>query len=320
MTTYIIRRLLQGFIVLIFVTLFIFTVIHMLPGDPIRLYLAESELQVLQPEQLEALRHTLGLDVPLPMQYINWIGGIVQGDFGTSMYFHEDISHVLAQRIPISIHLGLIALLLSTIGILLGTVCAVKRGTWIDNVLTLLANLGITAPSFWVGILFIYFFALQLGLLPVCGYTSPFEDFWLSTRQVLMPVFCLALFPIAAVTRQTRSSVLEVIRLDYIRTAWAKGLSERIVVMRHTLKNALIPVVTVIGARIRHIVGGAVIIETVFNIPGLGRMLTEAIFNRDFQVVQSGVLVGAILVLIANLAVDISYGWFDPRIRYTKEM
>jgi peptide/nickel transport system permease protein len=214
-------------------------------------------------------------------------------------------------------HLGILSVLLSAIvGITFGVLCALRRGTWIDTVFTLLANIGITAPSFWVGIILIYFLALKLSLLPVYGYTSPFTDFWLSTRQVILPVFCLSLFSIASLTRQARSSTLEVIRQDYIRTAWAKGLRERSIVMTHVIKNSLIPVVTMLGMQVGFVFGGSVLIESVFNIPGIGRLMRDAVFTQDYQIVQSGVLIIAAVVVFANILVDISYGWFDPRIRY----
>jgi len=214
--------------------------------------------------------------------------------------------------------LGVWSFIISSIlGVAIGVICALRRGKWIDSVLTVLANLGITVPSFWVGILLIYFFSLKLRWLPTGGYTSPFSDFWLSTKQIIMPVFCLSLFSIASLTRQTRSSVLEVVTRDYIRTAWAKGLREGVIVIRHTVKNALIPVITILGLQVSFIFGGAVLVETVFNIPGMGRLMTQAVFQHDYQVVQAGVLIVALIVVLSNLIVDISYGWFDPRIRYT---
>jgi peptide/nickel transport system permease protein len=171
-------------------------------------------------------------------------------------------------------------------------------------------------PAFWVGIILIYLLAFKAGWLPVHGYTSPFEDFWLSTKQVIMPVICLSLFSIASLTRLTRSSMLEVVKQDYIRTAWAKGLRERVIIMRHTIKNALIPVITVMGLQVAFIFGGSVLIETVFNIPGIGRLMTQSVMQQDFQVVQGGILIIATVVVLTNLIVDISYGWLDPRIRY----
>jgi peptide/nickel transport system permease protein len=291
---------------------------RILPGDPVTLYIARTEMVKLEPEQLEAIKHQFGLDKPLYLQYVDWIGGVLRGDLGKSMFLQEKVSTIIAERLPITIYLGILALLLSgIIGITLGAVCALRRGTWIDNFLTILANMGITAPSFWVGILLIYFFAFLLRLLPVYGFTSPFDDFWLSIKQVIMPVFCLSLVSTAILTRQTRSSMLEIIRQDYIRTAWSKGLSEHIIVLRHALKNAFIPIITMLGMQVRTIFGGAVVIETVFNIPGIGRMMIEGVRGQDFQIVQGGILVVAVAVLICNIIVDISYGWFDPRVKYS---
>jgi peptide/nickel transport system permease protein len=290
---------------------------RLLPGDPLRLYVAQAQIENITPEDLERLRHEFGLDKSLPLQYVDWIGGVLRGDLGRSMFLREEVSKLVSDRFPITVHLGFLSMLFSGIfGITFGVVSALRRGKWIDTVFTILANIGITAPSFWVGIILIYFLALKLGLLPVYGYTSPLTDLWLSTRQVLMPVFCLSLFSLASLTRQTRSSTLEVVRQDYIRTAWAKGLKERVIVLRHIIKNSLIPVVTMLGMQVGFIFGGSVLIEVVFNIPGMGRMMRDAVFTQDYQIVQSGVLIIATVVVLVNLIVDISYGWFDPRIRY----
>jgi peptide/nickel transport system permease protein len=182
--------------------------------------------------------------------------------------------------------------------------------------ITVSANLGMAVPLFWLGILGIYLFALKLGWLPVQGYTSPFDNFWLNTKQVIMPAICLAVVPLASLARQSRSSMLEVIRQDYIRTARSKGLKERTVITGHALKNAIIPVVTLLGIQLRNLVGGSVLVETVFNIPGMGSFMVRAVFNKDFLIVQGCIMVIALVVALANLAVDISYGYFDPRIRY----
>jgi peptide/nickel transport system permease protein len=217
----------------------------------------------------------------------------------------------------VTLYLGVLAFVISgVLGISFGVICALKRGTWIDTLVTLLANIGITMPSFWVGILLMYILALKAGWLPVSGYTSPFVDFWLSTKKIIMPVTCLSLFSIASLTRLTRSSMLEVIQQDYIRTAWAKGLKERLIISRHTIKNALIPVITVIGLQVAFIFGGSVLIETIFNINGIGRLATQSVLQQDFLVIQAVTLIIAIMVVISNLIVDISYGWLDPRIRY----
>jgi peptide/nickel transport system permease protein len=318
MAAYIIRRVLMGIIILILVTIMVFLLMRLMPGDPLYVYLGTSEIGTFTEQQLDELRHEYGLDRPLYVQYYDWIKQILlHGDMGTSILYREKVAKLVGERMPITIHLGIVAFIFGTlVGITFGTISALRRGRWIDSVITVLANLGITTPGFWVGILMIYVFGLRLSWLPTYGYTSPFTDFWLSTRQAIMPVICLSLFSIASLTRQTRSSMLEVIRQDYIRTAWSKGLSERIIVIRHSLKNSLIPVVTILGMQIGIIFGGSVLIETVFNIPGIGRLMTSAVFQQDYQIVQAGVLIMATIVVLTNIVVDISYGWLDPRIRY----
>ena len=293
-------------------------VMRLLPGDPLQLYVGQGDTANATAEELTALRKEFGLDKSLPMQYLEWIGGIFTGDLGKSIFYRENVARLIAQRIPVTFHLGVTALIISAIlGIGFGVVCALRRGKWLDNVLTVLANVGITVPSFWVGILLIYFLALKLNWLPVYGYTSPWKDFSLSARQLVMPVFCLSLFSIASLTRQTRSSMLEVVRQDYIRTAWSKGLHERVIILRHAIKNALIPVITQMGMQVGMIFGGSVVIETVFNIEGMGKLMAQAVFGHDYQIVQSGVLIVAAVVVLTNIVVDISYSWFDPRIRYS---
>jgi peptide/nickel transport system permease protein len=317
MTTYIIRRLIQSVFVLIIVTLLVFLTMHILPGDPILIFISSGELKQTSLQEIEALRHQFGLDKPLMRQYIDWFAGVVRGDFGISIVQREPVMKEIARRLPITFQLSLIALIISTIiGIPAGVVCAVRRGKWVDTLVTILANAGITIPVFWLGIMLIYLFALKLGWLPVQGYTSPFTDFGKSVKQMIMPVFCLSIFSISSITRQTRSSMLEVMRQDYIRTAWAKGLKERLVIMKHGIKNGLIPIVTLLGMSFSFIVGGSVLIENVFNIPGMSRLVVNAVFVQDYPVVQGFVLIIAVVVLVTNLIVDISYGWLDPRIRY----
>jgi peptide/nickel transport system permease protein len=237
---------------------------------------------------------------------------------GQSILFHYSVTEEVARRFPISLSLGLMALLVGVvIGPLLGAVSAVRRGTWLDTLLTLTATVGITAPSFWIGIVLIYVFGLKLGLLPIYGYTSPLEDVWTSLQQSILPVAVLAVFPVAAAARQTRSSVLEVLQQDYIRTARAKGLSEPTTIVRHVLKNALMPVATLQGEVFRNIVAGSVVVETVFVIPGMARLLISGMLAQDYPVVQGVILVVAIAVVLANLAVDILYALLDPRIQYS---
>jgi peptide/nickel transport system permease protein len=313
MGAFILRRILLSIIVLLLITILAFFLIHIMPGDPATIMLGMDSSQ----EQIDALRKELWLDRPLAVQYGHWLFNAIQGDLGKSVIFREDVTGIIATRLPITIHLSFLALILGTIlGVVAGIICAIRRGGILDSVITLAANIGIAMPIFWLGILGIYSLGLKLGWLPIQGYTSPFDDFWLSTRKSIMPVICLAIPSIAVLARQTRSSMLEVVRQDYIRTAWAKGIRERSIVTKHALKNALIPVVTLLGIQLRTLVGGSVLVETVFNIPGMGRLLVNSVIMKDFIIVQACVLVIAIVVLMANLLVDISYGWLDPRIRY----
>jgi len=300
------------------VTLIVFFAMRLLPGDPLVIYVGQSQqFASMSEEGLEKLRHQFGLDRPIMIQYLNWVYGVVRGDFGNSIFYTQPVGRLILERYPVTIHLGLLAFTLSTtLGILAGLLAAIRRGKWADKVVTPLTYIGITIPIFWLGILMIYAFGLKLHWLPIIGYTSPFDDFWMSTKQAIMPVICLSVGALAATARQTRSSMLEVIRQDYIRTAWSKGLKEGIVVMRHALKNSLIPVITVLGLHLGWIFGGSVIIETVFSIPGIGYLMVTSIFCQDYAVVQSCTLIFALMIIFANLVVDISYGWLDPRIKY----
>ena len=304
-------------LVLLIITVIVFLMVRLLPGDPILMYLTSSDLEEITQEQVDAIRHDLGLDRSLFIQYVDWIAGVATGDLGNSIIHRGKVGDDIKRRLPITLHLGFLAFIISiVIGIPMGVIAAVRRGTWLDNVLTSLGNLGITIPIVWLGILLIYAFGLKLDLLPVYGYTSPFKDFALNTQQIILPVFCLAVPPIASAVRLTRSSMLEVMRQDYVRTAWSKGLRERSVIMRHALKNGLIPVVTLKGMSLAAIVGGSVLVETVFSIPGMGRLAVEGLFSQDYAVVQAVILVTSIVVLTVNLIIDLSYGWLDPRVRY----
>ena len=291
---------------------------RLLPGDPILLFVSQDEYtRTTSQEDIDALRAKFGLDKSLPVQYINWISGVVRGDFGESIFFGTTVKEEIGAAFPVTFNLGIITFILANlIGIPAGVICAVRRGKWVDTALTVFANLGITAPVFWLGILLIYFFGLYLGWLPIQGYTSPFEDLSLNIQKLIMPIACLVLFPLAGTTRQTRSAMLEIIRQDYIRTAWAKGLRERTIIIRHAVRNGIIPVVTLAGMGIPMILGGQVFVETVFNIPGMGRLAVNALFSQDYAVTQGVVLIMSTLVVLSNLLVDISYGWIDPRVRY----
>lgn len=317
MAIYIFRRVILAVIIIILATILVFFGMRLLPGDPILMLVTANQQQEFNEEQLQFLREQHGLDKPMVVQYVNWMGDILRGDLGVSIFSQMPVADEIFRRLPISVHVGGLAFIIGHIlGIPIGVVCALRRGKWIDTVLTTLANLGITVPNFWLGIILTYIFGMQLQWLPIMGYTSPLDDFWLSTKQLIMPVICLVIFPLAGVTRQARSSMLEVISQDYIRTAWSKGLRERTIVIKHALKNGMIPIVTLAGMGIAGIIGGGVIIETVFNIPGLGRLAVTSVISQDYPYVQAITLFVAVAVVSANLIVDITYGWLDPRIRY----
>ncbi len=317
MTTYIIRRLLLGIVVLFGLSALTFGLMRLLPGDPLMLFVGMGEFDSYSPERIEILRVQYGLDQPVVAQYFNWLGGLFRGDFGDSIALQRSVGLLIAQRLPVTLNLALFTLVLCGLsGITLGTICALRRGKWLDSTLSALTNAGITIPSFALGIFMIYVFSIKLHWLPTYGYTSPLDDLGDNLTKLIMPVLCLSLFGTAAITRQTRSSMLEVIQQDYVRTAWAKGLRERTIVVRHVIKNGLIPVITSMGMLVSYIFGGAVVIEVVFAIPGMGRLIMDGVLNKDYMVVQGAVLVVGVIVVLVNLLVDISYGWVDPRIRY----
>lgn len=313
MGSFIVRRIMMTLVVILAVTFFCFILIHLLPGDPVLTILGQQAT----PESIAVLRAELGLDRPIHEQYFNWLGNVLRGDLGKSIIFGDSVSDLIQKRLPITLHLTCLALIIAVVfGVSIGIFSAVARGSFLDQLLTVCANMGVAIPVFWLGLLGIYLFGLILGWLPIQGYTSPFSNFWYSTQQLIMPVLCMAVIPVSVMARQSRSSMLEVIRQDYIRTANAKGLAGNVVIVRHALKNALIPIVTLLGLRVPELFAGSVLVETVFNIPGMGRLLVTALFNKDFVIVQAVVLVIATVVAIVNLLVDISYGWLDPRIRY----
>ena len=317
MTGYIIRRLVQALVVVILVTILIFLLVRLLPGDPILVYVSRDQMSGgAAQETIDALRHEYGLDKPLPVQYVKWFWRVLHGDLGESIFLNNSVANEIKKAAPKTLFLGAVGLLLSImLSIPAGILAATRRGTWIDTVVTFSTNIGITIPVFWLGIVLIEVFCINFKWLPVQGYVSPFQDFTLSIKHIILPVTCLAVVPLCSLSRQTRSSMLEVIRQDYIRTAWSKGLAESTIIKRHALKNSLIPVVTLTGLMARVIIGGQVLIETVFNIPGMGRLAVEGLQNQDYAVVQGVVLVAAVIVTCINLVVDLSYGWLDPRIR-----
>lgn len=313
MLRFILSRVTQTIIVVFLVSLIAFSLLQFVPGDPARTILGNEASE----EQIELLRQELGLDQPFVVQYWRWLSNAVRGDFGTSLIYRLPVSELFATRLPITGYLSLLSFIASiVVGIAAGIICATRRGSFLDQIVSLLANIGVAIPIFWLGVLGIYIFGLTLGWLPIQGWTSPFDNFWQSTKQVIMPVILLAVPSVALLARQTRSSMLEIISQDYIRTARSKGLEERAIIYKHALKNAFVPIITLLGLQVRILVGGSVLVETVFNIPGMGRLLVTSAFNKDFLVMQGGVLILGLAVCLANLLVDILYTWVDPRMRY----
>jgi len=312
MGKYIIKRLLQTVIILLIISVIAFSIIHLIPGDPVYAMLG-SEISLEYHDQVYV---SMGLDKPLVAQYFFWLGNILKGDLGYSFYFRQNVADVVASRLPTTLYLGLLSAVLSIfIGIFFGIISAVKRGSVLDSVITVLSNIGTATPIFWLAVVLILVFGLSLKWLPVYGFTLPWVDFGKSIKQTILPVICMSVGGIATYTRQTRSSMLEVIRQDYIRTARSKGVKESDIIKRHAVKNALIPILTLIGITLRNSIGGSAIVETVFNIKGLGQIMVTSLTNRDYTTLQTSLLLLAAVTCICNLLVDIAYAYADPRIR-----
>ncbi|MGD0795686.1 MAG: ABC transporter permease [Dehalococcoidales bacterium] len=315
MSAFIIRRLLQALLVLIMVTVLVFLVMRLLPLDPITLYVIGTGN--MDEAQIIFLKHQYGLDKPLYVQYFDWISKVVRGDLGQSLFYKDSVNKILAQRVPVTMYLGITSMLISTIvGITIGMVAAIRRGKWLDNIASPFSIVLVCLPSFLLGIFLIYIFGMKLHWLPFHDLVLPWQNFGLSVREVIMPAICMSALGLAMNARQMRSSMLEIIRQDYIRTAWSKGLTEHVVILKHALKNSLIPVVTLVGMSVGFVFAGAVITETIFSIPGIGRLFVTCIQGQDYIVVQDLAVIFGTVILLVNLLVDISYTWIDPRIRY----
>jgi len=309
----ILRRLAATIPVLLLVTAGVFALIHLTPGDPIDAMMAESVDDSVKRE----LRRELGLDRPLYVQYASWMGRLLQGDLGRSIRNQEPVVENVGRRIRPSLQLAGLAMAISLlVATPVGILSAARRNSPIDRVGTSFALFGICMPNFLIALLLIFVFGVTLRWLPISGYVDPLEEPWDGLRSLALPAITLGLALAAVITRTLRSSMLEALSEDYIRTARAKGLTDGAVVRRHALRNALIPVVTVLGLQLGTLIGGAVITEYVFALPGVGRLVVDAVFARDYPLVQGVVLLIAVGFILSNLAVDLIYGWIDPRIRY----
>ncbi|MDI6707212.1 MAG: ABC transporter permease [Bacillota bacterium] len=305
MLKYIIKKIVTMIPVLVCITVIVFLILHLAPGDPVDLIVGPN----VTPEVYENIRNKLGLDQPLTVQYFKFMSNLLRGDLGTSILQQRPVSEIIIERFPVTLELGLSALVISfAIALPAGIIAAVNRNSWPDYACMSGALVGMSMPTFWFGILLMYFFAYKMRLFPISGYGT--------LRHLVLPAFAMGLTDAAVTARMVRSSMLEVIRQDYIRTARSKGLAEKVVINQHALKNALIPIVTLLGLRMGWLLGGSVILENVFSRPGLGRLIVDSILARDYPVVQGAMIVLTASIMAGNILADILYAVVDPRIKY----
>lgn len=320
MLAYLLKRVLYAIPLLFGLLTVTFFIIHLAPGDPTSVYIQSS----VDPQYAANLRHSLGLDEPLPVRYVKWVSSMLQGDFGISFSKHAPVQRILAETLPNTLLLAGFALLFNFfIGIVIGIVTALKRRTRLDHTVNIVSLFLYSMPEFWLGLMLILWFSLAIPLFPASGMHSPLAqylpplDYALDVlHHLILPVAVLGIASAAATARYMRGSLLEVIHQDYIRTARAKGLSEVVVIGKHALRNALLPIITVFGLSFPFLLGGAVIVETVFAWPGMGKLTVEAIFSRDYPLIIASTLVSGVMVIVGNLIADILYAVVDPRIRY----
>ena len=315
MSIYVMRRLLLAIPVLLLSSLVVFGLMRVMPGDALTALMAESGN--VSPRELQKLRKDLKLDLPYHEQYLHWVWQMVTFNPGRSVFTGDAISTSLKKSIPVTIELAAMAIVFGVaLAIPLGVLSATRQDKLSDYIGRLVAISGLSFPDFWLGTLIITFAAIWFSWMPPLGYTSLWESPWRNLQQFMLPAAVLGLRLSAATMRMTRSTLLEVLREDYVRTAWAKGLGERLIIYKHALKNALIPVVTIVGGQLGTLLAGTVIVETIFALPGMGRLTVEAILFRDYPVVQTNVMLVAATLVTLNLMVDLTYAWLDPRIRY----
>jgi peptide/nickel transport system permease protein len=312
MTRFILHRILISIPTLILVSMFVFGLQKLLPGDPVLAMAGEER----DPAVIELLREKYRLNDPIPMQYLYWVGGVLQGDLGTSLRTGEPVLNLIAQKLPVTIQLAIMSMIFAfLIGVPAGILSSVRKGTWVDYIANVVALSGLSIPNFWLGIMMILLVSVNLGWLPASGYESPWVDPWRSFQTMLMPAFVLGTGLAAALMRHTRSSMLGVLQSDYVRTARAKGLAERKVILKHAFRNAVLPIVTLSALLFGELLAGAVLTEQIFTIPGFGKLIVDAVFNRDYAVVQGVVLCTAAGFILMNLIADVLYVLLNPRLR-----
>src|SRR5437867_12313541 len=317
MGTYIAKRLLLIVPTLLGAAALVFVIMRVIPGDVALLIFGGDAAGHIDPKQLAAMRQRLGLDQPLLVQSGTWLWGVLRFDFGNSLWTGRPVIEELLIRLPLSLELAIAATIVSVlIAIPLGMLAAIRQDTWVDYLVRVVSIGGLAIPSFWVGILIILFLVLYFGWGPPLEFTPPWVDPWANFQQMVWPVITVGYRYAAVTTRMTRSTLLEVLREDYIRTAWSRGLRERGVVIRHALKNAMLPVITMIGTVFAFLIGGVVVTETVFTLNGVGRFVVDAVAHRDYPVVQALIFLTAFSFVVVNLLIDLTYALFDPRIRY----
>ena len=313
MAEFLVRRLAQILPTLLFVSMLIFGLQQLLPGDPAKILAGEEQ----DPNVVAYLRAKLHLDEPLPMRYAYWVGGVLKGDLGESLRTQQPVLDLVRQKLPVTLQLAGMAMLIAVvIGIPAGIIAAVGRGTWWDSVANAVALWGISTPNFWLGILMIMLFSVTLGWLPASGYVSPFEDLRANLAAMIMPAFVLGNAIAGVLMRHTRSSMLQVLSSDYVRTARSKGLPERVVILKHAFRNALTPVITLGALELGTLLSGAVLTEQVFTIPGFGKLIVDSVFNRDYAVVQGVVMITASAYILLSLLADVAYFVANPRLRH----
>lgn len=316
MKSYILKRILSMIPVLLIVSVIVFMIIHLIPGDPASVMLGEEA----SPQEVQALRDELGLNLPIYEQFIQWFSGVFQGDFGNSIYMNMPVLEAFLGHIGPTLSLALLAQSISiVIAIPIGVIAAKRRGTYVDQLFMTIAMLGLSIPSFLLALLLMLLFGVNLNWLPVAGYAPVNTGIWNHLQYMILPAISLGAIQAAVISRMSRSSMIDILNMNYIKTAKAKGVKDRVVIYKHALRNAFIPILTILGETFGSLITGAVVTETVFNLPGIGQLVINAIVRRDYAVIQGTILIIALAYLLLNLLIDLLYGLVDPRVRFNRK-